>query len=205
MLALYRKSDFFPTPLAGGSPPDIKPGPLGRATSLGRLIYAHEVGPRPTPSRGGRFPDSLGGVLIPSPMYLVEILIGLGIRDCRIPGARSIWTRWLMHLREGYIEHGRGLDVWDEKAFLPEVLRPVWRYASDSEISRLQEPIMGVWRDLAWTLVGVDVERAKRTGHLAFQDWMVRQWDREETVVSRTMARESTGSVVSLRSIGSTW
>lgn len=110
-----------------------------------------------------------------------------------------------MHLREGYIEHGRGLDVWDEKAFLPEVLRPVWRYASDSEISRLQEPIMGVWRDLAWTLVGVDVERAKRTGHLAFQDWGVRQWDREETVVSRTMARESTGSVVSLRSIGSTW
>lgn len=171
--------------------PDIKPGHLGRVTSLGRLIYAHEVGPRPTPARGGRFPDFLAGVLIPSPMYLVEMLIGLGLRDCRIPGARSIWTRWLMYLREAYVEHGRGLDVWDEKALLPEVLRPVWRQASDSEISRLQEPIMGVWRDLAWVLAGVDVERAKRTGHLAFQDWMVRQWDREETVRTRSISTRS--------------
>ncbi len=116
-----------------------------------------------------------------------------------------------MYLREAYVEHGRGLDVWDEKVLLPEVLNPVWRQASDSEISRLQEPIMGVWRDLAWALVGVDVDRAKRTGHLAFQDWMVRQWDREETAVSmrmRTMtmsSRESVGSLVSLKSVGSTW
>ncbi|KAL4781232.1 hypothetical protein BJX76DRAFT_363750 [Aspergillus varians] len=157
IIGLYLKSHCFPPSPPKVKHPDICAGPAGRVCSIGRFLYAHEHGPEPTPARGGRFPAHLGSVLVPSPMYLIEMLIHLGVRDCRVPGARSIWTRWLMVLREAFVDHGRGLAVWDEKSFLPEAMRPVWRHAIDSEISWAQEPVMNVWRDLAWTLAGVYV------------------------------------------------
>ncbi|KAL4947510.1 hypothetical protein BDW69DRAFT_190129 [Aspergillus filifer] len=171
VIGLYRKSLHLPTQFAAIDPPDIMPGEVGRLASHGRLVYANEFGPRPTKSHGGRFPSDLGPdvpVLILSPMYLVETLILLGNRDSRTPGARSLWTKWLMELRETYLLHNYGLSAWDDKALLPEVLRPVWEAASDAEMNRVDEPIMCVWRDLAWTLAGVDVDFAKRSGHMGF-------------------------------------
>ncbi|KAL4914339.1 hypothetical protein BDW62DRAFT_204732 [Aspergillus aurantiobrunneus] len=176
VIGLYRKSLYLPPPppsaFADREPPEILPGPVGRIHSIGQFIYAHELGPAPTASRGGRFPAHLSNILIPSPMYLVEILITLGINHCRIPGARSIWTEWLMLLREAYLDHGRGLAAWDDTWLLAEAYRPVWREAIDAQISRIEQPVMPVWRDLAWGLVGVDVERAKRAGHWGFEEGM---------------------------------
>ncbi|KAL4942734.1 hypothetical protein BDV06DRAFT_235248 [Aspergillus oleicola] len=171
VVGLYRKSIYLPSQFALLDPPDIMPGEMGRLGSHGRFLFAHELRPRVTENHSGRFPDELEkDVLIPSPMYLVETLILLGNRDSRTPGARSIWTNWLMHLREAYICHNKGLAAWDDRSLLPELLRPVWKEAIDSEISRIDEPIMHVWRDLAWTLAGVDVGFAKMTGHLGYEE-----------------------------------
>ena len=85
-------------------------------------------------------------------------LILLGNRDSRTPGSRSLWTKWLMYLRETYLCHNYNLPLWDDKALLPEILRPVWEAAADAEMNRVDEPIMNVWRDLA---MRVNVRRAR--------------------------------------------
>ncbi|KAL4964325.1 uncharacterized protein BDV14DRAFT_201097 [Aspergillus stella-maris] len=169
VIGLYRKSLHLPTQFTSLDPPEIWPGEMGRIANNGRLVYANELGPRPTKSHGGRFPSDLGSeVLMLSPMYLIETLILLGNRDSRTPGSRSLWTKWLMHLRETYLLHNYNLSLWDDRSLLPEILRPVWESASDAELNRVDEPIMNVWRDLAWTLAGVDVDAAKRMGHMGF-------------------------------------
>ncbi|KAL4973563.1 hypothetical protein BDW66DRAFT_153678 [Aspergillus desertorum] len=172
VIALYEKSLYLPpvSTVSPLGPPLILPGLEGRVCSHGWLLYGHEVGPLPTRTRGGRFPSHLDGVLLPSPMYLVQTLIHLGMRDCRIPGARSIWSEWLMYLRECYIHHGKGLDVWDEKSLLPEILRGIWRNAIDAQIDVVDQPrVMTGWRDAMWILAGVRLEKSKRKGELRYR------------------------------------
>ncbi|RDW64427.1 uncharacterized protein DSM5745_09838 [Aspergillus mulundensis] len=173
VIALYKASAFLPptSDLCPLGPPAILPGEDGRINSQARFLYAHISGPNPTESRGGRFPAHLDSVLIPSPMYFAHILIHLGIRDCIRPGARTLWSAWLMELRECYELHGRGLDEWDEKLNFPEPLRPIWQYAIDAQNDVLEQPgCMKVWRDAMWRLVGVDPEEAVQKEHLAFRD-----------------------------------
>ncbi|KAL4931382.1 uncharacterized protein BDV17DRAFT_288927 [Aspergillus undulatus] len=186
VIGLYAKSQYLPMHNEGEfavmDPPLIIPGFAGRLPSQGRFICAHEIGPRPSKmgNHGGRFEYHLGkDVLLPSPMYLIETLILLGNRDSRVPGARNIWTYWLSELRIAYINHNQGLDAWDEKGLsLPEMLRPVWKEAIDSEISKLDEPVMSVWRNLAWDFAGVQKDLGIRWKfHLGYSLGM-EQWER---------------------------
>ncbi|KAL4997397.1 hypothetical protein BDV10DRAFT_186192 [Aspergillus recurvatus] len=175
VIALYRKSLYLPpaSTISPFGPPLILPGREGRIRSHGRLLYGHETGPLPLKARGGRFPSRLDGVLLPSPMYLVQTLIHLGMRDCRTPGARTIWSKWLMYLRECYTNHGRGLEVWDEKWLLPEVLRGIWLDAIDAQIDVVEQPrVMAGWRDAMWLLAEADLEKAKGKGELGYKEVM---------------------------------
>ncbi|KAL4899057.1 hypothetical protein BDW74DRAFT_184059 [Aspergillus multicolor] len=172
VISLYRASDFLPPQcdICPLGPPQIRPGRVGRVKSHGRFMYANLVGPDPTESRGGNFSSHLDSALIPSPMYLALILIHLGMRDCKRPGARMIWSEWLMDLRECYLLHRKGMDEWNEKILL-EPLRPIWRQAIDAQIDVLAQPrCMRVWRDVMWRLVGVDPVEAVRKRHWAFDD-----------------------------------
>ncbi|KAL5046576.1 hypothetical protein BDW71DRAFT_207369 [Aspergillus fruticulosus] len=173
VIALYRKSLYLP-PVSTISPlgsPLILSGRESRVRSHGQLLYGHETGPLPTEGRGGRFPAHLDGVLLPSPMYLAQALIHLGMRDCRTPGARTIWSKWLMYLRECYINHGKGLEAWDEEWLLPNMLRGIWRDAVDAQIDVVEQPrVMAGWRDAMWILAGADLDRAKEKGELSYKE-----------------------------------
>ncbi|KAL3478277.1 hypothetical protein BJX99DRAFT_107509 [Aspergillus californicus] len=139
--------------------PRITPGQDSRtiSRSAGSFFFADIIGPSPTSDRGGRFDGTLPHrVLIPAPLVFVEALIYLALGER--PGDRGIWSKWLMYLREAFVEHGAG-DAWD-RTLLHTKLRPVWQCASDGEGSGDDEAVMEVYVELVRVLTASKGRRA---------------------------------------------